>query len=75
LSNQKSLLPLHSRCLVSFEYANREEHLIEVVELPRSIHRLSRIQTYKKIRERLTITNLIDIDLTALLRTVLRSFP
>ncbi|CAF0823923.1 unnamed protein product [Adineta steineri] len=67
----QSLLPLYSRCLVLFEFANHEEHLIEVVELPRSSHRISRMQTYKKIRKRLTSVDLSDIDLTVLLRAVL----
>ncbi|CAF4226475.1 unnamed protein product, partial [Adineta steineri] len=67
----QSLLPFYSRCLVLFEFANHEEHLIEVIELPRSSHRISRMQTYKKIRKRLTSVDLSDIDLTVLLRAVL----
>ncbi|CAF0857237.1 unnamed protein product [Rotaria sordida] len=74
-NENKSLLPLHSRYLVSFEFANREEHLVEVAELKRSFYRVSRMDTYKKVRERLTIMNLIDIDLTTLLRAILQSFP
>jgi hypothetical protein len=56
------------------EFANREEHLVEVIELPRSFHRVSRFDIYEKIRERLSLMNLIDIDLSTLLRTVLQSF-
>ena len=74
-NEKKSTLSLHSRCLVSFEFANRDEHLVEVIELPRSFHRISRIDVYKKVRERLAIMNLIDIDLIALLRIVLQSLP
>ncbi|CAF1406587.1 unnamed protein product [Rotaria sp. Silwood1] len=74
-NENKSLLPLHSRYLVSFEFANREEHLVEVAELERSFYRVSRINIYKKVRERLAIMKLIDIDLTNLLRAILQSFP
>src|SRR5690349_6218404 len=73
-TEKKSLVSLHSQCLVSFEFANREEHLVEVVELPRPFHRVSRMDIYKKIHQRLVLMNLIDIDLTALIRTVLQSF-
>jgi hypothetical protein len=71
-NENKTSLPLHSRCLVSFEFANQDDHLVEVVELPRSSHRVPRMNTFEKIRERLTSMNLINIDLTALLRTVLQ---
>jgi hypothetical protein len=74
-NEKKSSFPLHSQCLASFEFANREERLIEVVELPRSFHRVSRMNVYKKIHERLALNTLIDIDLTGLSRTVLQSFP
>jgi hypothetical protein len=71
---KNSSLPIHSRCLASFEFANREEHLVEVVELPRSFHRVSRMDMYKKIHQRLAVMSLIDIDLTTLLRNILQSF-
>jgi hypothetical protein len=66
-NEKKSLLSLNSRCLASLEFANQEEH-------PRSFHRVSRMEIYNRVHERLVITNLIDIDLTALLRTVWHSF-
>ncbi|CAF2623039.1 unnamed protein product [Rotaria sp. Silwood2] len=74
-NENKSLLPLHSRYFVSFEFANREEHLVEVAELERSFYRVSRMNIYKTVRERLAIMDLIDIDLTTLLRVILQSFP
>jgi vesicle coat complex subunit len=74
-TENKSSLPLPSSCLVSFEFVNREKHLVEIVELPRSFQRISRMNIYKKIHQRLVLMNLINIDLTALLRTILQSFP
>ena len=73
-NEKKSLLPLHSQCLASLEFANQEKHLVEVAELPQSFRRVSRMEIYKKVHERLAIMKLIDIDLTALLRTVWHSF-
>ncbi|CAF4974599.1 unnamed protein product, partial [Rotaria sp. Silwood1] len=52
-----------------------EEQLVEVAELERSFYRVSRINIYNKVRERLAIMKLIDIDLTNLLRAILQSFP
>jgi len=72
---KKSSFSFHSRCLVSFEFVNQEEYLVEVIELPRLFHRVSRMDMYKKIQQRLVLMTLIDIDLTGLLRTVLQSFP
>ncbi|CAF4065199.1 unnamed protein product [Rotaria magnacalcarata] len=74
-NKHKSSLPLHLRCLVLFEFVNREEHSVAVAELPRSFFRLSRMHVYQKVRERLTIMNLIDMDLTALTRAIVQSFP
>lgn len=59
---------------VSFEVINREEHLVEIVELPRSFHRISRMDVYKRIQKRLVLNTLIDIDLTGLLRTISQVF-
>ncbi|CAF4560321.1 unnamed protein product, partial [Rotaria socialis] len=73
-NKHKSSLPLHSRCLVLFEFVNREEHSVAVAELPRSFFRLSRMHIYQKVCERLTIVNLIDMDLTALTRAIVQSF-
>jgi SOS-response transcriptional repressor LexA len=72
-NESKSSVPLHSRCSVALEFADREQHLVEVIELPRSSHRMARMGIYKQIHKRLAVENLIDIDLTALLRTVLQS--
>jgi hypothetical protein len=61
------------RCLASFEYAHHEEHSIELAELPRSMHRAPRSHLYRKIRSRLAMTSLVDIDMAALFRVISNS--
>lgn len=58
-----------TKSMVPFEFADSEKN-----PLPYSIDRSSRLHIYQKIQERLSIVNLIDIDVTALLRAILQSF-
>ena len=60
--------------MVAFEFENGEAHVFESARLSRSSHRAARIDVYNQIYNRLALSNSIDFDLSALIRTVVQNF-
>ncbi|CAF0960094.1 unnamed protein product [Adineta ricciae] len=65
--------PTSSCCMVAFECENGEAHVFESARLSRSSHRAARVNVYNQIYNRLAISNSIDFDLSALIRTVVQN--